>query len=97
MEDVRRKLESAGVGGCPLCTAGLWDFDNTREVFLIEASRGANKLGECLSRGSNDVEALGKQLGVVRDAAESNRLIQLTCGNCGYTALIDRSVDANRA
>ncbi len=81
MEELRRQLEDAGVSGCPLCGQDAWDFDNAREVFLIDAGGESKRTGErYLPTGSDREEVLGK-------ATKNNRLVQLTCSNCRYTAL----------
>ena len=100
----RRVREQLGDRECPLCGQQAWDFGGARVVFLIGASDGSSlgdyrrpsDVGPIQSPGrtsrSDEEKALrwvSDQLRPVRDAASENRLIQLSCNNCGHTELLD--------
>jgi predicted nucleic-acid-binding Zn-ribbon protein len=83
--------------GCPLCGEQAWDFEGNSVMFLVEPnSVGRDKMeGRLALTGSrtyreNPEQALIQQvLKAFRDAARSNRVVQLTCKNCGHTELLD--------
>ena len=100
-QTVRERL---GDRACPLCGERAWDFEGLRVVFLVDASDGSRladyrrfaAAGPVLSWGrTNESDAekaqrwTGDQLKPVRTAASRNRLVQLTCNNCGHTELLD--------
>lgn len=88
---------------CPLCQAQAWDFAGTRAVFLLEAERvSLEKIQDHLERTGNKLyrehpgQALIRELfNVLEEATRDNRLIRLSCNNCGHTELLDaRTLDA---
>ena len=100
----RTVSERQGDRACPLCAERAWDFEGTRLVFLVDASDGSRladfrrfaAAGPVLSWGrtsESDAEKAqrwtGDQLKPLRTAASRNRLVQLTCNNCGHTELLN--------
>ena len=88
---------------CPLFQAQAWDFAGTRAVFLVEAERvRLEKIQDHLERTGNRLyrehpgQALIRELfNVLEEATRDNRLIRLSCNNCGHTELLDaRTLDA---
>jgi hypothetical protein len=82
---------------CPLCQAQAWDFARRRVLFLVETEhvsleKTQNHLERTDSRlyrehpGQAPIRELFK---VFEEATRDNRLIQLSCNNCGHTALLD--------
>lgn len=92
-----------GDGRCPLCQARAWDFVGTRVVFLVEAERvRLEKIQNHLERTGSSLyrehpgQALIRELfKVFEEATRDNRLVRLSCNNCGHTELLDaRKFDA---
>ena len=88
-------LEERRASKCPLCGEESWDFGHLQQVFLISSSGGA-EIGREPPRGpgagrpgpERQLRDLRSQLRVVRNAA-ANRLVQLTCDNCGHVVLLN--------
>ena len=82
---------------CPLCQAQAWDFAGTRVVFLVEAERVRleeiqNRLevsGSRLYREHPGQALIRELFKIFEEATRDNRLVQLSCNNCGHTELID--------
>jgi predicted nucleic-acid-binding Zn-ribbon protein len=82
---------------CPLCQAQAWDFAGTRVVFLVETERvRLEKIRSRLERTGSRLyrehpgQALIRELfKVFEEATRDNRLVHLSCNNCGHTELLD--------
>jgi predicted nucleic-acid-binding Zn-ribbon protein len=82
---------------CPLCQAQAWDFAGTSVLFLVEAERvRLEKIQNHLERTGSRLyrehpgQALIRELfKVFEEATRDNRLVQLSCNNCGHTELLD--------
>ena len=82
---------------CPVCQAQAWDFAETRVVFLVEAERvRLEKIQDHLERTGSRLyrehpgQALIRELfKVFEEATRENRLVRLSCNNCGHTELLD--------
>jgi hypothetical protein len=88
---------------CPLCQAQVWDFAGARVVFLVEAERvRLEKIQDHLERTGSTLyrehpgQALIRELfKVFEEATHDNRLVRLSCNNCGHTELLGaRTLDA---
>jgi predicted nucleic-acid-binding Zn-ribbon protein len=96
IQTLRTWLEEQNASKCPLCREEAWEFDNLRRVFLISSGGGAEIGGESEDWVGAErqnvypqLQYLRRQLRVVRNAAQLNRLLQLTCDRCGYVVLLN--------
>jgi hypothetical protein len=98
MGDLGQKVRvHRGDRSCPLCQAQAWDFVGSRVVFVVEADRvRLEKIQDHLQRTGNSLyrehpgQALIRELfEVLEEAARDNRLVRLSCNNCGHTELLD--------
>jgi len=82
---------------CPLCQAQAWDFAGTRAVFLVEAEHVSlekirahlERTGDSLYREHPGQALIRELFKVLEEAARNNRLVRLSCNNCGHTVLLD--------
>jgi predicted nucleic-acid-binding Zn-ribbon protein len=86
-----------GDRGCPLCGEQAWDFEGRRVVFLVEREharldkiRGRLEFTGSRTYRENPEQALIQEVfKVFQQAWRNNRLVQLSCSNCGHTELLD--------
>jgi predicted RNA-binding Zn-ribbon protein involved in translation (DUF1610 family) len=78
-------LDAKAANGCPLCGEHhSWDFSGVRIVYLVDAQR----MGKADRRRTwSGVRT--KVDDPLRTLTSGNRLVRLTCDNCGHVLLLD--------
>jgi hypothetical protein len=84
---VHEWLDAKDANRCPLCGEHQsWDFSDLRNAFLVDAE-GAN----LADRNLEPTRAPTGEGDFLRASVSGDRLIRLTCDNCGHVVLLDEA------
>jgi hypothetical protein len=75
--------------GCPLCDEQAWDFDGMRIVVLVDAEMPERVSQQRFPWGGARNPEEGLVGRIFEEADIDNRLIQISCDNCGHAELLD--------